>query len=185
MLAGSASRTDGSGTAFPLDATGTPNGVLLGDLPYGGTFYVRFDVTLSVGSYEEIQNCEVSNTAAGTFTRCATNFVATNDWGDLPDTYGTSAAQNGPRHSYNGLKLGSLWDVNFQGIPTAGANGDDLQNQPDEDGVTNTANAEQWYEGNGSLRVIVTGRQWLPECLDGLYQRRRPILLRVSLDVLH
>jgi len=44
--------------------------------------------------------------------------------------------QNGPRHSSSGLILGSLWDFETQGQPSAAANGDDLATTDDEDGVT-------------------------------------------------
>ena len=133
---------DGSGTAFPLDVTG---GVLLGNLDPGATFYVRFNVTLLTGDYEEISNCDTAYTAAGEFVRCVTTPVATRDWGDLPDTYGTSAAAGGPRHSSSGLKLGSNWDIEAQGNPTGDAKGDDTTLAPDdEDGIAPVSPSDQW-----------------------------------------
>jgi uncharacterized repeat protein (TIGR01451 family) len=140
-----------SGT-LPLSA---PGGVLLGNLNPGATFYVRFNVTLLVGDYEEITNCATVTTDAGEFVRCVTTGVATRDWGDLPDSYGTSAAQNGPRHSASGLRLGSDWDIEAQGNPTTDARGDDTTLTPDdEDGITQIA----WTDYNsGKFGVNVAG----------------------------
>ena len=70
------------------------------------------------------------------------------DWGDLPSTYGTLLADNGPRHSNSGLKLGANFDREPNGQPVAAgtdAVGDDnAQRIPpptvdDEDGVTPVA----------------------------------------------
>lgn len=145
---------DGSGTPFPLDV---PGGVLLGNLSAGATFYVRFQVTLQAGDYEDITNCSVISSEAGEFTKCVTNPVATRDWGDLPDSYGTTAAANGPRHSFNQLILGALWDVEAQGQPTANADGDDNAYLDDEDGVT-LVPAEVWTPlATVHLNVTVAG----------------------------
>ncbi len=49
---------DGSGTPFPLDVE--PNGVLLGTLPIGGTYQVRFKITVNTipaGTTVQLQNC--------------------------------------------------------------------------------------------------------------------------------
>ena len=83
--------------------------------------------------------------------------VATRDWGDLPDYLWHVAAQNGPRHSASSLKLGSLWDVEVQGQPSANADGDDLATSDDEDGVTRNL-AELWIPGaTVHLNVTVAG----------------------------
>jgi len=59
------------------------------------------------------------------------------DYGDLPDSYSTLFASNGARHIYNpDVFLGSEIDIEEDGIPTVGADGDDKDNQADEDGVT-------------------------------------------------
>jgi len=142
------------GGVLPISA---PGGVLLGDLAPGDSFYVRFRVTLNAGIYASITNCDSVYSDAGDFGNCVTTQVATRDWGDLPDTYGTSAAANGPRHSYDGLTLGALWDIEAQGVPTTAANGDDLAQTDDEDGVINMASGQQWYDGQGSINVTVVG----------------------------
>ena len=142
------------GGTLPLAQTG---GYLLGNLAAGATFYVRFKVTLLAGNYEDITNCDTAYTSAGSFSKCVTTPVATRDWGDLPDSYGTSASQNGPRHSSSGLKLGSLWDVEVQGQASLSADGDDLATSDDEDGVTRNL-AELWLPGaTVHLNVTVAG----------------------------
>ncbi len=67
------------------------------------------------------------------------------DYGDAPDTYGTTNGNDGARHRLsNGqidgvpvLKLGNLVDVEPDGQPNANADGDDINpaNADDEDGV--------------------------------------------------
>jgi fimbrial isopeptide formation D2 family protein/uncharacterized repeat protein (TIGR01451 family) len=61
---------------------------------------------------------------------------ACEDWGDAPDSYGTTAAANGPNHTIvPGLLLGSEIDFDVDGQPSPGADGDDLNRLDDEDGV--------------------------------------------------
>ena len=153
---------DDEGDGFPLDASG---GVLLGNLAVGSTYYVHFKIELLPGDYEVITNCEQTYTDAGDLENCAVNPVATHDWGDLPDSYGTTAATDGPRHSDSGLKLGSYWDLEAQGQPTLGlANGDDIDGTPDdEDGVQIVGNTDLWETGNGQFLVTLTSG---PGCLN-------------------
>lgn len=54
------------------------------------------------------------------------------DYGDAPDSYGTTLAANGARHASTGPMLGATRDVEADGQPNAAANGDGA----DEDGVT-------------------------------------------------
>lgn len=140
---------DAPGGVLPID---TPTGVLLGNLAANATFYVRFQVTLGTGSFEDLTNCSTTFTDAGQFGKCVTTPVATRDWGDLPDTFFTSAAADGPRHSYNGLVLGTAWDFEAQGVPSAAADGDDNTLSPDdEDGIV----VHPSWNANGTLRVTV------------------------------
>ncbi|MBQ3358350.1 MAG: DUF11 domain-containing protein [Microbacterium sp.] len=58
------------------------------------------------------------------------------DYGDAPDSYGTTAAQNGPSHALlPGLTIGTAIDAELDGQPTPGADGDDVNGIADEDGV--------------------------------------------------
>ncbi|HQJ51745.1 MAG TPA: C25 family cysteine peptidase [Anaerolineae bacterium] len=148
---------DGSGTPYPLDAD--PSGILLGTLTSGSVFRVRFDVVLHTSpTFGDLLNCDVAATGGGRMENCAADLVASFDWGDLPDSYGTSAGTDGPRHTPSSLKLGSLWDAEPQGRPTAAANGDDLARSPnDEDGVRLAGTAKQWQNGTGTFTVTVSG----------------------------
>ncbi len=58
------------------------------------------------------------------------------DFGDLPDNYGTTLVADGARHVAAGPTLGALRDAEVDGLPTVGADGDDTDGGPDEDGVT-------------------------------------------------
>ncbi|WP_160150894.1 DUF7927 domain-containing protein [Microbacterium timonense] len=67
------------------------------------------------------------------------------DYGDAPESYGTSLATNGPRHLVPGydaaagtapLMLGTSIDDEDDGFPSADATGDDADNAADEDGVS-------------------------------------------------
>ncbi len=65
------------------------------------------------------------------------------DFGDAPDIYGTTLASNGARHLLTAgqtpatpvLKLGALIDTELSGFPSVGADGDNLNNLNDEDGI--------------------------------------------------
>ncbi len=66
------------------------------------------------------------------------------DFGDAPATYGTATAVNGAAHlpvGYNAtnqtsaLMLGARIDAELDGVPSAGADGDDAAGVDDEDGV--------------------------------------------------
>ncbi len=148
------------GSAPYLPLTQAPNGVYLGSLSAGASYLVRFDVLLGTGEYGEINNCSVADTGAGSLTRCAISPVASADWGDLPDSYGTSAAADGARHSRSDLRLGSLWDAEYQGQASSDAKGDDsdiaktIKQPDDEDGVA----APVWSTANdATVQVTVTG----------------------------
>ena len=76
---------------------------------------------------------------------CASVTFATADRGDAPGSYGTTSAQNGPAHALAGydaashttqLMLGSTVDADSDGVPSAGADGDDSTGTDDEDGLT-------------------------------------------------
>ena len=91
-------------------------------------------VTLSLGQ-------EPTNDGNGANSNLTVDFgFVRQDWGDAPDTFGTTAAANGPRHTIvDGFFLGAGVDSELNGQPTAVANGDDLNGTPDdEDGVVFT-----------------------------------------------
>ncbi len=58
------------------------------------------------------------------------------DFGDAPDSYGTTLSLNGANHGItSGLMIGSVIDPEIDGQPSAMADGDDLRGSDDEDGV--------------------------------------------------
>jgi uncharacterized membrane protein len=62
---------------------------------------------------------------------------ASDDFGDAPDSYGTSLATGGARHLATGPRLGAARDIELDGQPTATALGDDSFGEvDDEDGVS-------------------------------------------------
>lgn len=59
------------------------------------------------------------------------------DWGDAPDSYQTLAASTGAYHIVStGLYFGASIDAEADGFPSIDADGDDLDNINDEDGIT-------------------------------------------------
>ncbi|MGH9223687.1 MAG: GEVED domain-containing protein [Acidimicrobiales bacterium] len=72
-----------------------------------------------------------------TFAGCLAD-AGLRDFGDAPDTYGTTLAANGARHipSFAAPFLGTEIDFEANGLPTAGMTGDDTNATDDEDGVT-------------------------------------------------
>ena len=63
--------------------------------------------------------------------------VRADDYGDAPESYGTAAADQGPSHPIlSGLYLGAGVDADSDGVPSVGADSDDLNRLvDDEDGI--------------------------------------------------
>ena len=58
------------------------------------------------------------------------------DYGDAPNSYATLTSSAGPSHGIDAsIFMGTVPDSEITGIPTVGADGDDLDNINDEDGV--------------------------------------------------
>jgi len=59
------------------------------------------------------------------------------DYGDAPNSYGTLTSSAGPSHGIDAsIFIGTVPDNEITGIPTVNADGDDLDNTDDEDGVS-------------------------------------------------
>ncbi len=121
----------------------------------------------NVGAVQLIINSAATPTAALDMIIdffAITNSTSYQDYGDLPDTYSTLAASNGPRHTISTLFLGSLIDAEPNGQPTPTATGDNVTNLNDEDGVVRSA---AWTNGpnGGHVQVTVTGAN--NACLSG------------------
>ncbi|MBE0639828.1 MAG: T9SS type A sorting domain-containing protein, partial [Bacteroidales bacterium] len=87
------------------------------------------------------------------------------DYGDAPDSYLTLGSSNGARHGGDGLlRLGNLIDFELDGQPSPGADGDDLNNEPDEDGVLflNPIVAGE----NMNLKVFASAQGYLSSWID-------------------
>jgi hypothetical protein len=87
------------------------------------------------------------------------------DYGDLPDSYGTTLVANGARHQIlTGLRLGANLDAETDGVPSTTAAGDDQSQLPpnDEDGVARFPDFK-WTVGpqpdnGGAINLTVSGR---------------------------
>jgi len=95
------------------------------------------------------------------------------DFGDLPDTYGTTLGSSGAQHlTVNGLRLGNSVDSEADGVPSPTASGDDgayaYASVDDEDGVVRqpglggSVNNGGWTDGTvasgngGRLDITIT-----------------------------
>lgn len=84
------------------------------------------------------------------------------DFGDAPDSYGTTIADDGPYHTeHEGLTLGTGWDGEADGQPSADATGDG----GDEDGVSGPVNIE--VGANNTVEVSATNTTNEPATLAG------------------
>jgi len=91
------------------------------------------------------------------------------DFGDAPDpTYPTLLANNGARHVIvQGILLGNQIDAEPNGQPTANADGDDLNNLPDEDGVAFTTLLVPGQPAQVNVTASVPGYLWAWIDFDG------------------
>jgi hypothetical protein len=141
-----------------------------------GHFY-RINTTTFTAT--RISGLSVSYTEYNDAAACASAPPVQTDLGDAPDTYGTLFNSGGAVHILsNNLKIGSLVDAEDDGIPSAGASGDDSNKTPDdEDGLTTIPpiinNATSY-----SLNVAVTNTSgasavlagWIDFNGDGIFQ---------------
>ena len=77
------------------------------------------------------------------------------DYGDAPEPYFVTNADNGARHEATGPTLGALRDIDSDGVPSVAGNADDVTDLVDEDGVT--FGAIQVGQASGSVTVNVQG----------------------------
>ena len=61
--------------------------------------------------------------------------MAQTDRGDAPAPFPTLSADNGASHAAMGPTIGAFRDTEADGLPTVGADGDDVTDSDDEDGV--------------------------------------------------
>lgn len=137
--------------------------------PRAGTFVIRevvdagFRQTFPVGaggSSVDSAGRSVGHTVVYDGVNPITGFNFGNaefsDWGDAPNPYPTTRAQNGASHGFlQGLTLGTLWDADPDGRPSFNADGDDLAGIDDEDGITQITTFVRG-DGNNILRLTAT-----------------------------
>ena len=95
------------------------------------------------------------------------------DYGDAPDSYGTTIVSDGPRHITTGVQLGTLRDSEVSGQPTVDADGDDIAGTDDEDALATavtvqagtTLTLEYTVTTNGSNNPVLNA--WLDINQDG------------------
>ncbi len=123
-------------------------------IPNEGTPAAAWSITAPAVGYREVQ---LAAGEAVTGVKFGLDNLADNDWGDLPDTYGTTAAANGPHHLVTpGFHLGASADGEVNGMPTPGATGEGLVGDND-DGVIVVSNGGVLKKGVNTLRVTVAG----------------------------
>ena len=86
-------------------------------------------------------------------------FECTQDYGDLPEGYPVTEAENGPRHSIvpGAPVLGDTIDPESDGLPSPDAEGDDTDGSDDEDGVILPESLVPGQQQEVSVTVTGTG----------------------------
>lgn len=118
------------------------------------------------------------SSSANDGARCATSPI-TLDFGDAPESYSTTLGANGPRHTllgYNAatrkasLMLGANVDVESDGGPTAGADGDDVAGASGADGVDDEDSVKPIVMNvgrAGNVDIVATNHTAQPATLTG------------------
>jgi LruC domain-containing protein len=161
-----------------------------------GTFYIsrnndgnvfRIDVSSSTPQAELFAIGPSSSNNDG--ARCATAPLIneddeTVDYGDAPDSYGTSLASNGARHEIveDGLFLGKTID----GEPLAAVfpNSDEGTNLNDEDGIAFLNGFEPGFNSVIQIEASKSGfvSAWLDSNLDGVFSANEQVITDLSVD---
>ena len=128
---------DAGATAFPLDEGGIRN---IAGLSSGAAHEISFDVTIDtfyLACLNTIVNRAQVLATDEINAEVNTPLFCDRDFGDAPDSYGTSRSANGANHVIvNTLRLGAIApDRERSGFPSANADGDDTDHTDDEDGV--------------------------------------------------
>ncbi|MCB8966535.1 MAG: NHL repeat-containing protein [Ardenticatenaceae bacterium] len=77
------------------------------------------------------------------------------DWGDAPDSYNTTSANNGASHTIvSNFHLGGIIDPETSGSDSVATGDDLLDNRDDEDGIDFVGN---WADGTAEINVSLTG----------------------------
>lgn len=105
------------------------------------------------------------------------------DYGDAPATYPVLRSNGGAAHRISsGAFLGARVDADFDGQPSASANGDDVNGSDDEDGVAfgNAGNSRLVRRGTGNLSITASApgfvNGWIDFNRDGSWSTSERIL---------
>jgi hypothetical protein len=134
----------------------TPASIIRIDIviPAEGTAAAAWAITKPVLGYREVA---LGPGGAITMQDFGLDNLAKYDWSDLPESFGTTLAANGPRHLVTpGFQLGSSVDGEVNGIPSPLAVGEGLVGDSD-DGVVVVSNGGILQRGVNTLRVTVAG----------------------------
>ena len=100
--------------------------------------------------------------------------LTTLDFGDAPDSHGTTLSSDGARHGMTGPMLGASRDAEADGLPAvdagdSGTTGDDGDGVDDEDGVVLTSNLIQDETVSFDVTASATGflNAWIDANQDG------------------
>ncbi len=129
-----------------LDVSGATLNVDVGFTPAPATVFTILTASFGVGgafiglpqgtSFDADGTTFVIHYNSNDVTLTAQGAAAALDFGDAPNSYGTTLASNGPRHGAVGVFLGATRDTEADGQPNATATGDDASGVDDEDGIT-------------------------------------------------
>jgi subtilase family protein/SdrD B-like protein/GEVED domain-containing protein/proprotein convertase P-domain-containing protein len=123
-------------------------------IPNEGLPNAAWSINAPVAGFREIQIFEGGNQQGVSF---ALHNRASSDWGDLPNSFDTTAATNGPSHNVvPWFRLGNTIDGEVDGIPSNDALGDAIIGDTD-DGVAVVSNGGFLKLGVNTLRVTTFG----------------------------
>lgn len=126
------------------------------------TSYARFRLSTTPGcqAFGAVSDGEVEDYAV-TLTR--------RDFGDLPDVYGTLLSSGGAYHDIiDNLFMGASVDPEITGVPSVGADGDDLAGVPDDEDGVNVSDLANLHLGSPAIiRVNATNNSGSPAQLCG------------------
>jgi hypothetical protein len=102
------------------------------------------------------------------------------DWGDAPDSYGTTSSNNGAASVIGNLFMGNTVDSEVDGQPTAGANGDDANPPagPDDEDGANVSTFRQGRIATFTGTISATGHMaaWVDFNNDGVFDEFQEVV---------
>ena len=108
------------------------------------------------------------------------------DYGDAPDTYGTTLAANGAYHpSSSTLILGNSLDTELNGQASANALGDDTNSADDEEGVSFASTLIARLDAKFTVLATAVGKldAWIDYNLNGVFDAAEKIANSIALVV--